>query len=245
MAQVSCRTLGRHDQARGPCARIGARSRDRVPRRADFRPRPDRGGRVRRLIQTLQQTLGLTVFMVTHDLDRLNTICDRVAVLADGRSSPSGRCAKCFDPIIPGSGPISAASAPDATTKRSGDPWKPAHPVPLTVLSVSPPSGPHSVSIWLHNTGGLAASVIYRVHFQSSVSGLLAGAAVLFNGIRVGEVTDLGLARTIRGGSTPPSRSRRRRRCAPYQGRLDFQGLTGVPVISLQGGTAESRFRPR
>jgi phospholipid/cholesterol/gamma-HCH transport system ATP-binding protein len=37
------------------------------------------------LIGTLQQTLGLTVFMVTHDLDSLHTICDRVAVLADGK----------------------------------------------------------------------------------------------------------------------------------------------------------------
>jgi phospholipid/cholesterol/gamma-HCH transport system ATP-binding protein len=37
------------------------------------------------LIQTLQQTLGLTVFMVTHDLDSLHTVCDRVAALADGR----------------------------------------------------------------------------------------------------------------------------------------------------------------
>jgi phospholipid/cholesterol/gamma-HCH transport system ATP-binding protein len=37
------------------------------------------------LIRTLQQTLGLTVFMVTHDLDSLSTVCDRVAALADGR----------------------------------------------------------------------------------------------------------------------------------------------------------------
>jgi phospholipid/cholesterol/gamma-HCH transport system ATP-binding protein len=37
------------------------------------------------LIRTLQQTLGLTVFMVTHDLDSLHTVCDRVAALADGR----------------------------------------------------------------------------------------------------------------------------------------------------------------
>jgi phospholipid/cholesterol/gamma-HCH transport system ATP-binding protein len=34
------------------------------------------------LIGTLQQTLGLTVFMVTHDLDSLHTVCDRIAVLA-------------------------------------------------------------------------------------------------------------------------------------------------------------------
>ena len=37
------------------------------------------------LIKTLQQTLGLTVFMVTHDLDSLYAVCDRIAVLADGK----------------------------------------------------------------------------------------------------------------------------------------------------------------
>jgi phospholipid/cholesterol/gamma-HCH transport system ATP-binding protein len=35
------------------------------------------------LIATLRDTLGLTVFMVTHDLDSLHTACDRIAVLAD------------------------------------------------------------------------------------------------------------------------------------------------------------------
>lgn len=37
------------------------------------------------LIKTLQRTLGLTVFMVTHDLASLNAVCDRVAALADGK----------------------------------------------------------------------------------------------------------------------------------------------------------------
>jgi phospholipid/cholesterol/gamma-HCH transport system ATP-binding protein len=35
------------------------------------------------LILTLQQALGLTVFLITHDLDTLYAICDRVAVIAD------------------------------------------------------------------------------------------------------------------------------------------------------------------
>ena len=35
------------------------------------------------LILTLRNALGLTVFLVTHDLDTLYTICDRVAVLAN------------------------------------------------------------------------------------------------------------------------------------------------------------------
>jgi len=42
------------------------------------------------LIGTLQKTLGLTVFMVTHDLDSLYAICDRVAVLGHGRVSAVG-----------------------------------------------------------------------------------------------------------------------------------------------------------
>ncbi|MCA0407138.1 MAG: ABC transporter ATP-binding protein, partial [Proteobacteria bacterium] len=37
------------------------------------------------LIATLQKTLGLTVFMVTHDLDSLAGICDRIAALGEGK----------------------------------------------------------------------------------------------------------------------------------------------------------------
>jgi phospholipid/cholesterol/gamma-HCH transport system ATP-binding protein len=37
------------------------------------------------LIRTLANALGLTVFLVTHDMDSLYNLCDRVAVLADGK----------------------------------------------------------------------------------------------------------------------------------------------------------------
>jgi phospholipid/cholesterol/gamma-HCH transport system ATP-binding protein len=37
------------------------------------------------LLRTLQQALGLTVFLITHDLDTLYAICDRVAVLGNRR----------------------------------------------------------------------------------------------------------------------------------------------------------------
>ena len=46
---------------------------------------PIAAGEFDALIKTLQKTLGLTVFMVTHDLASLNTVCDRVAALADGK----------------------------------------------------------------------------------------------------------------------------------------------------------------
>jgi phospholipid/cholesterol/gamma-HCH transport system ATP-binding protein len=43
------------------------------------------------LIETLSQTLGLTVFMVTHDLDSLSSICHRVAALAEKKVIATGR----------------------------------------------------------------------------------------------------------------------------------------------------------
>ncbi|MGB3022331.1 MAG: MlaD family protein, partial [Methyloceanibacter sp.] len=46
---------------------------------------------------------------------------------------------------------------------------------------------------WLENKGGFGQQAYYRVRFENSVSGLLVGSAVLFNGIRVGEVTALTL----------------------------------------------------
>jgi phospholipid/cholesterol/gamma-HCH transport system ATP-binding protein len=42
------------------------------------------------LIRTLQRTLGLSVFMVTHDLDSLHAICGRIAVLSEGRVIAAG-----------------------------------------------------------------------------------------------------------------------------------------------------------
>ena len=38
-----------------------------------------------KLIRDLQQALGLTVFLVTHDLDTLHAVCDRIAVIGEKR----------------------------------------------------------------------------------------------------------------------------------------------------------------
>lgn len=51
---------------------------------------PIGAGEFDELIATLQRTLGLTVFMVTHDLDSLYSICDRIAALADGKVIAEG-----------------------------------------------------------------------------------------------------------------------------------------------------------
>lgn len=95
---------------------------------------------------------------------------------------------------------------------------------------------------WLNNTGGIGPRTTYHVQFQGPVPGLLVGAGVLFNGIRVGEVTELGLAQdnprfvnaTISVASATPVR-------ADTRVGLDFQGLTGVPVVALEGGTSVAK----
>jgi len=46
------------------------------------------------LILTLRNALGITVFLVTHDLDTLYTICDRVAVLSHQRILVAGTLAQ-------------------------------------------------------------------------------------------------------------------------------------------------------
>ena len=51
---------------------------------------PISAGEFDELIGTLQKTLGLTVFMVTHDLDSLKTVCDRIAALGEGKVLETG-----------------------------------------------------------------------------------------------------------------------------------------------------------
>jgi phospholipid/cholesterol/gamma-HCH transport system substrate-binding protein len=95
---------------------------------------------------------------------------------------------------------------------------------------------------WLNNTGGLGERRVYRVQFDTPVTGLLVGAAVLFNGIRVGEVTELKLPQgkpkqvvaTISVAVATPVK-------ADTKAGLEFQGLTGIPVIALEGGSEDER----
>jgi len=51
---------------------------------------PISAGDFDQLILTLQRTSALAVFMVTHDLDSLHTICDRIAVLGEGKIIEAG-----------------------------------------------------------------------------------------------------------------------------------------------------------
>jgi phospholipid/cholesterol/gamma-HCH transport system ATP-binding protein len=80
-AELSGGMVKRVALARAPGAGAGTAA----ARRADRRPRPDRSDSFVRLIRMLSEELGLTVVLVTHDLDTLAALSARVAVLAEQR----------------------------------------------------------------------------------------------------------------------------------------------------------------
>ncbi|HML27839.1 MAG TPA: ABC-type transport auxiliary lipoprotein family protein [Hyphomicrobium sp.] len=90
---------------------------------------------------------------------------------------------------------------------------------------------------WLNHAGGLSQQTLYRTRFDTPVSGLLRGSAVLFNGIRVGEIVALELTADhpeqvtalMSVNSNTPIRS-------DTKAGIEFQGLTSSPVLALRGG---------
>jgi len=95
--------------------------------------------------------------------------------------------------------------------------------------------------LWFQGSGSVSTRNVYRVVFVGSVSGLGTGSSVLFDGVRVGEVTKLAL---------DPSDPRRIEaaialdRTVPVRTdtkvTLQFQGLTGLAQVSLTGGAADA-----
>ncbi|MGB6702316.1 MlaD family protein, partial [Methyloceanibacter sp.] len=94
---------------------------------------------------------------------------------------------------------------------------------------------------WLENKGGFGQRAYYQLRFDSSVSGLQEGSAVLFNGFRVGEVTGLTLdpehpdqvVATVGVVDGTPVRS-------DTKVGIESQGLTGGAAVTLTGGDASS-----
>src|SRR6185369_3931580 len=90
---------------------------------------------------------------------------------------------------------------------------------------------------WFQSLNGTGDRAFYRVQFEGSVAGLRTGASVLFNGIRVGEVTDLKLdpqrpTQVTAGIAVDRTVSVR----PDTEVGLEFQGLTGIAALSLKGG---------
>ena len=92
---------------------------------------------------------------------------------------------------------------------------------------------------WFKTFGVETAQKTYFVHFESPVSGLMNGAEVEFNGLKVGSVTELSLnpkdprqveARISIGANTPVK--------TDTKASLKTGGITGVAWVALEGGSA-------
>jgi len=93
---------------------------------------------------------------------------------------------------------------------------------------------------WLETVGGLEARTTYKVRFEGGVAGLLRGSAVLFNGVRVGEVARLTLdAARPEDVVVELSVDRSAPVRADTQVGIDFQGLAGAPAVTLSGGSPD------
>jgi phospholipid/cholesterol/gamma-HCH transport system ATP-binding protein len=110
---------------------------------------PISAGAFDELIGDLSESLGLTVFMITHDLDSLYAICDRVAVIADKKVVASGtipELKKSSHPWIQEyfNGPRgrAAASSQEAEDGAGKKAKAPSQDVAEKELAKAPPEGP-------------------------------------------------------------------------------------------------------
>jgi phospholipid/cholesterol/gamma-HCH transport system substrate-binding protein len=91
---------------------------------------------------------------------------------------------------------------------------------------------------WFQNIG-TGERAFYRIVFEGSVSGLRTGGSVLFNGIRVGEVSELKLnADRPQQVAVLISIEKSVSVRPDTQAGIEFQGLTGIAAVALTGGTA-------
>lgn len=94
---------------------------------------------------------------------------------------------------------------------------------------------------WFQHIGGTSERVAYRVQFQGPVSGLRTGSAVVFNGIRVGEVSELRLnPGNPRQVDAILSVDRNVAIRADTEAGLEFAGLTGNASVALKGKSADA-----
>jgi len=93
---------------------------------------------------------------------------------------------------------------------------------------------------WFQHVGGGGERSYYRVLFESSVSGLRTGSAVLFNGIRVGEVESIKLSADNPKQVIAMISVDKAVKVRPdTRAGVEFQGLTGIAAVALTGGSAD------
>jgi len=102
-------------------------------------------------------------------------------------------------------------------------------------------AGAFAFVLWFSGAAQVADRKTYEFRFTGSVAGLLRGSAVLFNGLRAGEVTAIDFVRDDpRQVSVIAEVADNVPIKADTQARLEVQGLTGGAVIALKGGAPDA-----
>jgi phospholipid/cholesterol/gamma-HCH transport system substrate-binding protein len=98
---------------------------------------------------------------------------------------------------------------------------------------------------WFNGASKSAGHAYYAIVFPGSVSGLTRGSTVLFNGLRIGEVSKLELApdnpSNVMVSIDIDARTPMRK---DTLARLEYSGITGVASIALTGGSNNSERLP-
>ena len=216
------------------------------------------------LIGTLQKTLGLTVFMVTHDLDSLFAICDRVAVLGHKKVIAAGPISELLlsdDPWLKsyfhGKRGVIRLAAADRPAERAADGPAPerealsrmetrANYVLIGAFTLAAVVGAFLFVMWIAGYGSAGGHRPFRSSSRARLRASRPAPMFSFNGIKVGEVTHLTFSRSdphqvvadIEVGSEAPIDKNTR-------ARLETQGLTGGAVVALLGGATAGRAAGR
>ena len=116
-----------------------------------------------------------------------------------------------------------------------------AHHVLIGLFTVIVVAAALLFGLWLAKSSSDRQFSEYQVVFNEAVSGLSQGSAVQYNGIKVGDVTQLKLdpkdprkvlARIRVGGDTPVKQD--------THAKLTMTGVTGLSIIQLSGGSPGS-----
>jgi phospholipid/cholesterol/gamma-HCH transport system ATP-binding protein len=158
------------------------------------------------LVRALSDSLGLTVFMVTHDLDTLLSIIDRTIALSTGKVIADGPVAAVMRATIPGSGNTFRRAR--RTRKETADGTRSQiHPGRQLGAGAAGPARRRVT--WLASASRGTDVQRYTIYFaRQSLEGLQVRSDVRMKGIRVGAVTGF----LVRATATGHGRGRDRHR---------------------------------
>ena len=211
---------------------------------------PIGAGRIRRADRDAEADLGLTVFMVTHDLDSLYSACDRIAALADKRVIAVGPLATMLASDHPWlkayfGGERASARLPAERTGEASD-----HGIARQLCSgrtVHARGARRRCSA--SSTGSTAARPARKQDVRIIFSGTVTGLGPRLERAVQRPARRRGHAHRAAAGRSAPDLCRRSRSISSTplrvdtRARIEAQGLAGVVAVQLARRRSEFRRR--